>query len=273
MGDFDGQVVVVTGAGSGIGQETAWLFGQEGALVIAVDLIKETAQATARSITDAGAQSFGVECDVSDPHRVKYLMEHIIKHHGQIDVVVNNAGIIMPGFIEDIDDDRWRRVVDVNLSSVFYCMKYALPELKRRRGAIVNLASMNGLVGQMKNPAYSATKGGVIAMTRSVAIDVAPYGVRVNAVCPAGVLTPLLQDWFQMQSHPEVMREYTDLSHMLGRTATPQEISNLIVFLASNRASFITGQAIPIEGGATLGYGAGPKAEWTVGVFESSQRG
>lgn len=271
MPEFDGQVVVVTGAGSGIGQETARLFGQEGAVVVAVDITHEKVQQTVGLVIDAGGHAWAVACDIADPAQVKRLMDHVVGEYGRLDVLINNAGIIMPGFIEDIEDDEWRRVVDVNLSGVFYCTKYALPELKRRRGAIVNLASMNGLVGQMKNPAYSATKGGVIAMTRSLAIDVAPFGVRVNAVCPAGVLTPLLQEWFQQQPHPDVMREYTDLSHMLGRTATPREIANLILFLASPRSSFITGQAIPIEGGATLGYGVGPKPEWAVGGFERTQ--
>ncbi|MCY0899262.1 MAG: SDR family NAD(P)-dependent oxidoreductase [Firmicutes bacterium] len=273
MKEFAHQIVIVTGAASGIGRETAFLFAERGASVVVVDLRQPAVEVTAAEIVHSGGSAWGAACDVSNPESVRALMEQVVDREGGINVLVNNAGMIMPGFIEDISDDDWRRVVDVNLSSVFYTSKYAMPELKKRRGAIVNMASMNGLVGQMKNPAYSATKGGVIALTRSVAIDAAPFGVRVNAVCPAGVLTPLLEDWFNQQPNPTIMREYTDLSHMLGRTATPREIAELILFLASDRASFITGQAIPIEGGATLGYGVGPKAEWTVGVFERPKAG
>ena len=264
---FRDKVFVVTGGGSGIGYDTGLLFSRHEAAVAVLDMDLEKAQRTAGAIREEGGESIGMFCDVSQPHSVKAAFTEVLSRYGRMDILFNNAGIIMPGFIEDISDGSWSDLVAVNLSGVFYCMKYAIPELKRRRGAIVNMASMNGLVGQMKNPAYSATKGGVIAITRSVAIDVAPFGVRVNAVCPAGVTTPLLEDWFSKQPNPAQMKERTDLSHMLGRTATPEEIGHLVLYLASDDASFITGQAIPIEGGATLGYGMGPKAEWELGEF------
>lgn len=270
---FREKVAVVTGGGSGIGRDTALLFSRHGAMVAVLDTTLEKAQSTADAIREKGGDSIGLFCDVSQADSVKAAFNEVLSHCGRIDILFNNAGIIMPGFIEDISDENWSRVVAVNLSGVFHCMKYAMPELKRRRGIVVNMASMNGLVGQMKNPAYSATKGGVIAMTRSVAIDVAPFGVRVNAVCPAGVMTPLLEDWFDKQPDPAQMKEYTDLSHMLGRTAMPEEIGRLVLYLASDDASFITGQAIPIEGGATLGYGMGPKAEWALGGFEKPSGG
>ncbi len=270
---FGDKVVVVTGGGSGIGRDTALLFSRHEAAVAVLDTGLAKAQSTAEAIREEGGDSISIFCDVSQAHSVKAAFNEVLSHYGQIDILFNNAGIIMPGFIEDVLDESWNQVVAVNLSGVFYCMKYAMPELKRQRGAIVNMASMNGLVGQMKNPAYSATKGGVIAMTRSVAIDVAPFGVRVNAVCPAGVMTPLLEGWFSTQPDPEQMKEYTDLSHMLGRTATPGEIGRLVLYLASDDASFITGQAIPIDGGATLGYGMGPKAEWELGGFEKPSPG
>ena len=270
---FKEKVAVVTGGGSGIGRDTALLFSRHEAAVAVLDTALENAQSTADAIREEGGDSIGVFCDVSQADSVRVAFHKVMSHYDRIDILFNNAGIIMPGFIEDISDDNWSRVVAVNLSGVFHCIKCAMPELKRRRGVIVNMASMNGLVGQMKNPAYSATKGGVIAMTRSVAIDAAPFGVRVNAVCPAGVLTPLLEDWFEKQPDPARMKEDTDLSHMLGRTATPEEIGRLVLYLASDDASFITGQAIPIEGGATLGYGMGPKAEWELGGFEKPSSG
>ncbi|MCY0879892.1 MAG: SDR family NAD(P)-dependent oxidoreductase [Firmicutes bacterium] len=260
-------LAIVTGGGRGIGQATALGLAEDGFRIAVVDRDLAKAEDTVNAILAAGGDAQGWVCDVAKPQEVQRLMTETIAHYGRIDVLVNNAGIIMPGFIEEISDADWLRVVSVNLSGVFYCIKYAMPALKKRRGCIVNVASMNGLVGQLRNPAYSATKGGVIALTRAVAIDVAPMGVRVNAVCPAGVATPLLEEWFQSHADPGSMRQATDLSHMLGRTATPEEIAAVIRFLASAQASFITGQAIPVEGGATLGYGAGPKPEWTAGKF------
>ncbi|WP_284285460.1 SDR family NAD(P)-dependent oxidoreductase [Alicyclobacillus fastidiosus] len=200
--------------------------------------------------------------DVSRKDSVLKMVDAVLSQYGRMDVLFNNAGIIMPNFIEDIDEADWHRVVSVNLTGVFLCIKYSLPELRKVRGKIINMGSMNGLVGQTKNPAYSATKGGVIAMTRSLAIDLAPSGVRVNAICPAGVVTPLLEKWFSLQPYPEEMRRNSDLSHMVGRTATADEIAKVALFLANDDSSFITGQAIQVEGGATLGYGSGPKPEW-----------
>jgi NAD(P)-dependent dehydrogenase (short-subunit alcohol dehydrogenase family) len=257
-----GQVTAITGAGSGIGRATALLFASEGAKVAVGDIRMAEAEKTVAEIRQMSGEAVAVSVDVSNVASVKAMVGSVHTQLGPANVLFNNAAIIMPKFIEEIDEDDWQRVVGVNLSGVFYCTKYFLPDLKLTQGCIVNMGSMNGLGGQQKNPAYSATKGAVIAMTRSLAVDLAPLGVRVNAICPAGVMTPLLEAWFQQQPDPPAMKKNSDLSHMLGRTADSEEIAKLALFLASDDSSFITGQAIPIEGGATLGYGVGPKAEW-----------
>lgn len=259
-----GKVAVVTGGGSGIGRATAHLFSRHGAKVVVCDISPKKAELVMSEILENSNEAIAVTTDVSSEVQVESMMRKINDLYGGIDILFNNAAIILPKFIEEIENDEWRHLLDVNLSGVFYCIKQALPHLKERQGCIINMASMNGLVGQMRNPAYSATKGAVIALTKSLAVDLAPLGVRVNAICPAGVLTPLLEEWFQQQPNPERARSDCDRSHMMGRTASPEEIAQLALFLASNDSSFITGQAIPIDGGATLGYGVGPKAEWTL---------
>lgn len=258
-----GKVAVVTGGGSGIGRATAHLFSRHGAKVVICDISPEKAKSVTSEILENGSEAVAITTDVSSEAQVEAMVRRVHGLYGGIDILFNNAAVILPKFIEEIENDEWRHLLDVNLSGVFYCIKQALPHLKVRHGCIVNMASMNGLVGQMKNPAYSATKGAVIALTKSLAVDLAPLGVRVNAICPAGVLTPLLEEWFQQQPNPERARSDCDRSHMMGRTASPEEIAQLALFLASNDSSFITGQAIPIDGGATLGYGVGSKAEWT----------
>ncbi len=260
-----GKVAVITGGGSGIGRATAHLFSREGAKVVVCDINAARAMSVASELVAGNKEAVSITTDVSSEPAVESMMQNVKDIYGQIDILFNNAAVILPKFIEQIENHEWQRVLGVNLSGVFYCTKYALPYLKSRHGSIVNMASMNGLVGQMRNPAYSATKGAVIALTKSLAVDLAPLGVRVNAICPAGVMTPLLEEWFQQQPNPERARSDCDLSHMMGRIATADEIAQLALFLASNDASFITGQAIPIEGGATLGYGVGPKPEWSRG--------
>lgn len=257
-----GKVVLITGAGSGIGQASARIFAGEGARVAVVDVNLEAAQETAKQIADIGGHAVAIQCDVSSASGVKLMVDEAIATFERLDVLFNNAGIVLPKYIEEIEEDEWDRLFDVNVKGTFLCIKHALPHIRAVRGSIVNMGSMTGLAGQQRNPAYSATKGAIAALTRSLAIDLAPEGVRVNSICPAGVLTPLLEKWFAQQENPEEFRRGQDLSHMLGRTAEPEEIARVAVFLASDEASFITGQSIPVEGGATIGYGVGPKAEW-----------
>jgi NAD(P)-dependent dehydrogenase (short-subunit alcohol dehydrogenase family) len=259
---LNGQVSIITGAGSGIGRAAALMFAREGAKVVVADINSLAAEETVRQIQGEGGQAVAVVSDVSKVKDVQRVIETAVSRFEKIDILFNNAGIVLPKYIGEIEEDEWDHLFEINVKGIYLCIKYALPELRKTKGKIINMGSMTGLAGQKRNPAYSATKGAVVALTRSLAIDLAPEGIRINSICPAGVLTPLLERWFSQQPDPESFRRSQDLSHMLGRTATSDEIASVALFLASDESSFITGQSIPVEGGATIGYGVGPKAEW-----------
>jgi len=261
-GRFFNKNILITGGASGIGESTAKKFAREGANVLIADIDVEKAQQVVENIKSEGGECSFYKTNISQEKEVNNLINKMHDIYGSIDTLFNNAGTIFPGKLEDINTSEWKNLMDINLTSMFLCIKYALSDLKENKGTIINMGSMNGLVGQQNNPAYSASKGAIIAMTKSLAVDFAPYNIRINAVCPAGVMTPLIEEWFNQQENPSQMQQASDLSHMLGRTAYPEEISNVVLFLASQESSFITGQAIPVEGGATLGYGSGPKPEW-----------
>ncbi|MCL6600382.1 MAG: glucose 1-dehydrogenase [Alicyclobacillus macrosporangiidus] len=262
------QVAIVTGGGSGIGRATARMFAGEGALVAVVDIDVSAARETADRILELGGQAIPIQADVAQEADVERAVHTTVKQFGRLDIVFNNAGVILPKAMEDVQVEEWDRLMNINARGVFLFMKHALPYLRKTRGKIINMGSMTGLAGQKRNVVYSATKGAVIAMTRSAAVDLAPEGIRVNAICPAGVLTPLLERWFAQHPNPTHVRESQDKSHLLGRTALPEEIASVAVFLASDESSFITGQAIQVEGGATIGYGVGPKAELVADEME-----
>jgi NAD(P)-dependent dehydrogenase (short-subunit alcohol dehydrogenase family) len=260
---FAEKVVVVTGAASGIGQATAIKFAAEGATVAIVDLQEEAGLQTAALIqSNGGGKAAFYKADVSDDLQVEVLMRGIIEDYGTVHVLVNNAAMLMTKTVENTTSAEWDRIFRVNTKSVFLCSKYALPELKKNNGRIVNMASLNGQIGQKGNTAYAASKGAIIAMTKAMAVDYAHCGVRINCVCPAGVATPLLDQWFASMDDPLKGRADQERSHLLGYIASPQEIADTILFLASKQSGFITGQSICVDGGASLGYGAGPKAEW-----------
>jgi NAD(P)-dependent dehydrogenase (short-subunit alcohol dehydrogenase family) len=260
--EFKEKTVVITGGASGIGKAAARKFASKGAQVVIMDWNMKAAVETAEIITASGGSSMALGADVSDEEQVKQAFAKIIEQYSRIDVLVNNCGVIMPKTIEFTSADEWDRIFRINTRSVFLCSKYALGELKKTKGKIINLASMNGLIGQKGNSAYAASKGAVIALSKAMAIDYAPYGIRINCICPAGVHTPLLDQWFSSMEDPEKGKRDQELAHLLGYIATPEEIAGTIVFLGSDESGFITGQAIQVEGGASLGYGSGPKAEW-----------
>lgn len=177
-----------------------------------------------------------------------------INTFGRLDVLVNNAGYHISKNAEQTSEEEWEFIQDTNLRSTFLCSKYAIPHLKKAKGNIINISSMVGVVGQPNATAYSATKGGQIAMTKNMAIDFAPDGVRVNVICPGWVQTPLVEDWFEQQQDPDAARKYICGQHPLGRIGTIEECGYLAAFIASDEALFITGTRFDIDGGVTLGY-------------------
>ena len=249
------RVAVVTGGAKGIGFGCARMLGAAGAAIALWDIDEAALNSASRQLQSQGIQATPFIADVSQSSpAVDATIAAIVREFGKIDILVNNAGTHDGKGIEEADEVDWSRIIDTNLKSVFLVSKAALPHLKATRGAIVNMGSMVGLVGQGKSGAYSASKGGIIALTKNLALDLAPYGIRVNCICPGWVETPLVNDWFALQPDEAEARAYVDSIHPLGRIAAADEIGNAALFLASDLASYVTGVAIEVDGGVTLGY-------------------
>jgi NAD(P)-dependent dehydrogenase (short-subunit alcohol dehydrogenase family) len=254
---LDGKVCVVTGAGAGIGRETAIeMARQRAAAVVSADLDQELAQATADLVERAGARAHAVRCDVTSAEAVQRLMGETNSAFGGLDVLHNNAGIHETGIsehcrLEELSEAVFDRVCAVNLKGVWLTTKHAIPSLRRAKaGAIVNASSLSGLVGFESAGVYCATKAAVILLTKVTALELAADGVRCNCYCPGATETAMASNYIQTASDPARAEQTLVQSHLVPRMATPLEIAKLVCFLASDDSSFITGAAIPIEGGA-----------------------
>jgi NAD(P)-dependent dehydrogenase (short-subunit alcohol dehydrogenase family) len=251
VGRLEGKVAVITGAAGGIGREAALLFSSEGASVCVADVGKDAGEKTASECREA----FFFQADVSDPKSVHAMYEATAKRYGKVDVLYNNAGI-MPADDDSIlttEPDAWDRVQAVNAKGVYLCCKYGIPHLlKAGGGSVINVASFVALVGAATSQiAYTASKGGVLAMTRELGVQFAREGIRVNALCPGPVSTPLLMDLFAKDPERAARR----LVHVpMGRFAEPEEIAAAVAFLASDDASFITAASFVVDGGITGAY-------------------
>jgi NAD(P)-dependent dehydrogenase (short-subunit alcohol dehydrogenase family) len=248
-GRFAGRGILVTGAGSGIGRAAAQLFANEGGRVVVVDQDENEAQATVTSIRQAGGEALAIGADVSREADCRGMVERALAAYGRLHVAFNNAGIGASGFaVADEEEVTWSRLIDVNLKGIFLGMKYEIPAMVGAGGgAIVNTASVAGLVGERGIGAYSASKHGVVGLTRTAALDYIGQGVRINAVCPGATRTRILASWFQ---DPKV-ESFILSRHPIGRIAEPEEIARAVLFLASDDASFIVGQALAVDGGLT----------------------
>jgi len=245
-------VIVLTGGADGIGLECASAYAREGALVAIVDRDGEKADKAASSL---GSDCMAVEADVGDGSAVQKAIGAVLARYGKIDALHNNAGIASPSKpLDQTSENEWDELNRINVKSVYWTTRFAIDALVAARGCILNTASMVGLIGQDNHAAYVATKGAVIALTKAMALDYAARGIRVNAICPAAVWTPMLEKWCSEQPEPDRIGRYLDDIHPLGTCPQGDVIADAAVFLLSRRARFITGCILPVSGGAELGY-------------------
>jgi NAD(P)-dependent dehydrogenase (short-subunit alcohol dehydrogenase family) len=246
---FAGKSVIVTGAGSGIGRATALAFSAESARLIVSDVNDSAGQSTVASIRERGGEAEFVRADVSRAADCAAMVERALARFGRLDVAFNNAGInLQVAPLADVDEDEWQRIVGINLTGVFLSMKYEIPAMKRSGGGrIINTASVGGLIGTAGITPYCATKHAVVGLTKSAALDYIKDGIRINAICPGGTLTPMLSEWLK---DPEVARAKI-AETPIGRMAEPEEIARAVLFLASDESSFMVGHALVADGGLT----------------------
>ncbi len=238
-----GKVVIITGAASGIGKATAELYGREGAYVVLSDIID--AELIAKNIRATGGNALFIKADVSEPKEMEKLVNATVKNYGKLDIAVNNAGISgEQNSLADMSVEGWENIINVNLNSVFYCMKYQIPAmLKNGAGSIVNVSSILGSVGFGGVSGYTAAKHGMIGLTQAAAIEYSAQNLRINAVGPGFIDTPMLKEL------NDEIKKYIVSLHPIGRLGKSEEVAELILWLSSDKASFVTGSYYPVDGG------------------------
>lgn len=249
------KVAIVTGGASGIGKASARLFAKEGAQVSIADVSENKGQSIAEDINKGGGKAVFISCDVSDADQVKNLIERTVREFGKLDIVFNNAGIEGPLPAPDtaqVNNTDLDKILDVNLKGVFYGCKYAIGHLMPGGGgSIINTSSVAALVGFPPLSPYTASKGGIVALTKELAVELAPLNIRVNAIAPGFIETPMAGRFVKVAEDPEAFRKAMEAMHPLGRAGKPEEVAYAALYLASDESSFVTGHILIVDGGFT----------------------
>lgn len=249
---LQGQAAVITGAAMGIGRASAHRFAREGARLMLADIAEEEGRATADEIRRGGGDAEFMRIDVAEREENERLIDACVERYGRLDILFCNAGVALPKEITESSDAEIDLLIDVNFKALLYASRYAVPiMLEQGRGTILFNASKTGLVAQEDSPVYCATKGAAIQLARALALDYATRGIRVNAVCPGIVDTPMLRDVARNAADPDGMWREMRAAQPMGRLATPEEIADAALWLVSDEARFVTGVALPVDGGFT----------------------
>jgi NAD(P)-dependent dehydrogenase (short-subunit alcohol dehydrogenase family) len=252
------KVALITGSGSGIGKSTALLFAQEGAAVIVNDLNKEAGNETVEQIRSEGGQALFIQADVTDPASVQKMVQTALTEFGRIDILFNNAGISGVGRLHEIEPEDWDKIMSVNVKGVYLPSKYVVTHMmERKSGVIINMSSCIAEIGLARRASYAATKGAVLALTKSMQVDYAPYNIRVNALLPGTIFTPFVEKYLkESYDDPDAAIEQIKKRQLSGELGRPEDVAKAALFLASDESSFMMGSPLYIDGGVVFGKNA-----------------
>ncbi|RAP77671.1 SDR family NAD(P)-dependent oxidoreductase [Paenibacillus montanisoli] len=252
------KVILITGSGSGIGKSTALLFAREGAKLVINDLSEQHGTETVREIQEAGGEAIFIRADVTNPAEVSAMVDRVIATYGVIDVLFNNAGISGVGVLHEIEPETWDRVMNVNIRGVFLPSKYVIPHMiERRSGSIINMSSCIAEIGLARRASYAATKGAVLALTKSMQVDYAQYNIRVNALLPGTIMTPFVENYLKTSyADPAAAIEGLKKRQLSEELGLPEDVAKAALFLASDESSFVMGAPLYVDGGVVFGKNA-----------------
>ncbi|MEK3767071.1 SDR family NAD(P)-dependent oxidoreductase [Paenibacillus sp. FSL R5-0887] len=251
------KIVIITGAGSGIGKSTAVLFASEGATVVIADVQVDSGKAAVAEIEAAGGKALFIPCDVTDAASTRVMADQVVNAFGRIDVLFNNAGISGVGPVHEVAEEVWERVMRVNVTGVFLTCKAVLPYMMNSKtGSIINMSSSIAEIGVAQRASYSASKGAVLSLTKTMQVDYAPYGIRVNALLPGTIMTPFVEEYLKESLDPEASVAAIKRRQLSGELGKPKDVARAALFLASDESEFVMGSPFYVDGGLVFGKNA-----------------